>query len=273
MYAAEVEGKQLNFAVSGMLWKRSLVMRDDETDSLWSHILGKCMKGELKGTTLEIHPSSLTDWKSWKTMYPRTTAVVMSKTSKDFKNDLYQEPEKFVVGLGTGAKARAWNYQQMLEQPIVNDFWQGQPVVVNLATPSYSTTIFSREVDGRVHTFALQENSIVDQETNSSWDMQKGIATNGPLQGTRLLRLQSVPSFAKTWKEFHPDSTYWDPSQPILLPDSDSAGAKEESDASPETHGKGPEDEQPARSNFWWIVLAIGLPSLIGFGIYFRVSK
>ena len=40
MYAREAKGQTLTFQVSGMLWKRSLVMRDIETGSLWSHLLG-----------------------------------------------------------------------------------------------------------------------------------------------------------------------------------------------------------------------------------------
>ena len=54
VYASEVGGKKLTFQVSGKLWNRSLVMRDLETGSLWSHILGECMEGELMGKKLEL---------------------------------------------------------------------------------------------------------------------------------------------------------------------------------------------------------------------------
>ena len=47
MYASQVEEQTLTFAVSGMLWKRSLVMVDSETKTLWSHLLGKAMRGKL----------------------------------------------------------------------------------------------------------------------------------------------------------------------------------------------------------------------------------
>jgi hypothetical protein len=42
-----------------MLWNRSLEMRNVETGSLWSHILGEAMQGDLKGTTLQPLPTEL----------------------------------------------------------------------------------------------------------------------------------------------------------------------------------------------------------------------
>ena len=44
MYARTVQGRTLNFAVSGLLWENSLVMVDDATESLWSHLLGEAMQ-------------------------------------------------------------------------------------------------------------------------------------------------------------------------------------------------------------------------------------
>ena len=56
MYARKVKGKALTLSVSGMLWNRSLVILDAETKSLWSHILGRAMRGPLEGETLEVLP-------------------------------------------------------------------------------------------------------------------------------------------------------------------------------------------------------------------------
>ena len=99
MYVGQIEEQKLTFVVSGKLWNRSLVMQDLETKSLWSHILGECMEGELKGQRLEIVPSSMTDWKSWKEQAPETTAVLMSRTSKNYNRDFYkQKPSAFAIG-------------------------------------------------------------------------------------------------------------------------------------------------------------------------------
>ena len=54
MYARKVGDQVLTLQVSGKLWNRSLVIRDIETESLWSHILGKCMDGDLKDATFDL---------------------------------------------------------------------------------------------------------------------------------------------------------------------------------------------------------------------------
>ena len=54
MYARTVDDQTLTFAVSGLLWNRSLVMIDKETRSLWSHLLGESMQGPLQGKPLDF---------------------------------------------------------------------------------------------------------------------------------------------------------------------------------------------------------------------------
>jgi hypothetical protein len=68
-----------------MLWNRSLVMIDRETESLWSQLLGTAQRGPLKGTELEILPAIMTDWKTWRELHPDTTAVILSRTSKNYR--------------------------------------------------------------------------------------------------------------------------------------------------------------------------------------------
>ena len=56
VFLARNDGKDVTLRVSGMLWKHNLVMQDLETRSLWSHMLGECMAGELKGARLTMLP-------------------------------------------------------------------------------------------------------------------------------------------------------------------------------------------------------------------------
>jgi hypothetical protein len=60
----------LTFAVSGMLWNRSLVMIDRETESLWSHLLGEAMQGPLKGSVLTQHVGILSFAHAWRQFHP-----------------------------------------------------------------------------------------------------------------------------------------------------------------------------------------------------------
>ena len=72
MYARTVGQQTLTLAVSGLLWNRSLVMIDQETGSHWSHLMGTAMKGPLKGEKLEVFPSTMTDWATWRAKYVNT---------------------------------------------------------------------------------------------------------------------------------------------------------------------------------------------------------
>jgi len=51
----EANGRRLTFYTGG-LFDGLVVMRDQETDSIWNHITGECMAGELAGARLALVP-------------------------------------------------------------------------------------------------------------------------------------------------------------------------------------------------------------------------
>ena len=50
-------------------------MMDRETESLWSHITGECLEGELAGSRLEQLPSVQTTWQLWFAAHPETRVL------------------------------------------------------------------------------------------------------------------------------------------------------------------------------------------------------
>jgi len=113
--------RTLTLVVSGMLWERSLVMKDLETESLWSHLLGEAMDGPLVGTRLETLPAVMTDWETWKKRHPHTTVAHLSRTAHFFRREMYDAPERFVIGFAQGGAARAWPFDQLAYRPLLND--------------------------------------------------------------------------------------------------------------------------------------------------------
>ena len=75
MYARDLGGRQLTFGVSGRLWKDALVMYDHQTQSLWGHVIGEAIHGELLGSRLETYPAVQTTWKAWKKSHPGTKVL------------------------------------------------------------------------------------------------------------------------------------------------------------------------------------------------------
>jgi hypothetical protein len=210
VYVSDVKGKKLTFTVSGMLWNRSLVMQDVETKTLWSHILGKAMDGELKGTVLQSIPSDMVTWRAWKKAHPKTTVLDMSRTRREYRRDFYRDPNRFVLGWQVDFAPYSVSFARLLTDNVIewSDTKGNQRFVIAFSPSSTSTRIFSRRLrDGRILSFEpAQDDMMRDRETRSVWSRMTGTAIRGPLEGTSLEQHVGIVSFRKAWRTFHPKS-------------------------------------------------------------------
>lgn len=95
MYARQVGDRTLTFIVSGKLWRNSMIMQDLETNSLWSHVTGECLEGELVGTHLTMVPMVQTSWTKWVAAHPDTRVLKKSEEVKSSRYESYfQDPER-----------------------------------------------------------------------------------------------------------------------------------------------------------------------------------
>lgn len=69
-FSAEVEGKVLDFGVSGLLYNSDVLLYDRETESLWSQLKKEAVSGPQIGTQLEMLPLVQMTWSEWKRRYP-----------------------------------------------------------------------------------------------------------------------------------------------------------------------------------------------------------
>jgi hypothetical protein len=208
VYARDLEGRTLTLRVGGRLWKYSLVMVDQETSSTWSHHLGEALDGPLEGKRLERLPSVLTDWESWRRLYPEGTVALFERRAGDIRRDYYDRwrLEGFVLGIADGAAARAWEFVRLDREGAVNDAWSGRPVLAVFDRPSRTPRLYERTVSGRVLTFTLGDGGLTDRETGSRWEPLTGEAVAGPLAGHQLGPLPAIVSTRYAWQEFHPRS-------------------------------------------------------------------
>lgn len=189
-----------------MLWEGSLVMIDQETKSLWSHLLGGSMRGKLEGKSLEVLPSLMTDWASWKARYPHTTVAVSTRTAKRFRRQVHIFGRPLVIGLVLGKKTFAWTYGLLNEKAILNSDCDGRSVLAGIDRKSGTAVLFDRKLEGKVLTFQWTDGRLVDDSTKSTWDLLTGIATAGDLKDQRLQQLPGILSDAAAWGRFHPES-------------------------------------------------------------------
>lgn len=89
-FASEIDGRTLEFGVSGLLYNSDVLMYDRQTGSLWSQLLNRSISGPMKGRRLSMIPVSHTTWEEWISRYP-DTQVLSDQTGyrRNYKVDPY----------------------------------------------------------------------------------------------------------------------------------------------------------------------------------------
>jgi hypothetical protein len=234
MTAVRKAGEQVTpFGVSGYLYRSDLVMYDEATGSLWSQIMATAINGELTGETLTLVPSSLTTWGAWTADRPETAVLlpppasgtIVDASPRPYDSDPYSgydesrrvgigfndfdddrlHPKAQVIGIATENAARAYPFETVLTEGVVNDRVGDLPVVV-VAGPSESLFAYDRRVDGETLTFE----SAGDRRMaagGSEWKITTGKAVSGPHEGIRLDQASDATTmFWFAWAEFNPDT-------------------------------------------------------------------
>ena len=162
MYDRQQEDEVLTLFGSGDIWQRALVLKDQSSGSLWSQMLGKAMQGQREGQALQVIPTVLTDWKTWKQSHPLTTVMALPPMTRFYDNKYYQgRLGRFLIAMREAEQQpRAWRFDQLTHQPVLNDQFAGKPIVEVMQTADSSLTAAmgrmsaysGREVDWRFMT-------------------------------------------------------------------------------------------------------------------------
>ena len=232
MYGREINGQQLTFGVSGKLIMNALVMYDHETETLWSQFMRKGVKGELAGVELDVIPVIQTTWELWSDLHPDTLALdkmggyqgdsyssyyrsgsagVLGESRKDDRLDR----KELVLGVDVEGHTKAYPFRALAEQPVLNDSFAGQEVLVVFDSATDTALVYDREIDGKALTFRVDgealgaQTVLVDDETGSRWSAFTGRAFEGELKGKLIGRVLSHLSFWFAWKDWNPDTALY----------------------------------------------------------------
>lgn len=187
---------------------RSLVMRDVETRSQWSHLLGRAMAGELKGKTLEPLITDMVTWEAWKRDHPDTTVLDMSNTRQNYTRDFYRQPGNFVFGFVIDGDAWAIGMNDLTERPVHSFEIGDHRLLVTFDKQGTATRLFDTTLEGQSLDFQrIDDQTIQDQQTKSRWRLSTAEVIEGPLAGKRLRQRVGIMSFRKAWNNFYPEST------------------------------------------------------------------
>ncbi len=232
------DGMVLDFGTTGNLRNSDLVMYDRQTRSWWQQFTGDAIVGELTGTLLQPVPSQIIRWGEIKRPYPQ--ARVLSREtghSRPYGSNPYSGYDtsgnpflyrgeidqrlpatERVVTVELGGETRAYSFEALREQKVINDEVGGLPVVIfwqegtkSLFSPGFDTgssAVFFRQIDGEELRFQLAGSDLSDEQTGTVWNIF-GEGERGELQGERLRQVPSMEAFWFAWAAFQPDTTVW----------------------------------------------------------------
>jgi hypothetical protein len=232
VFSRSFEGRELEFQVSGFLYRNNLVMVDRQTNTYWDQLVGQGIRGVHSRDHLTTLPSAMTSWAEWKERYPNTLVLSAERLGKVDVVDPYVSyynsgiagifgsenvndslPAKSLVGgLITGNTARAYPLQTILMEKTINDTLDDIPVLVVLDPEFQTGFAFGRHVNGQTLTFAFNEQSeLVDNETGTVWSIATGEAVSGELMGAEMPAIPITIGFWFAWQGIHPDTDVYVP--------------------------------------------------------------
>jgi hypothetical protein len=229
VYARRLDDRTLSLIVSGRLWRNSLIMKDRETGTFWSHVTGEAMEGELKDRTLSRIPSVHTTWSEWVEEHPQT--LVLKKEASIHSSryeDYFEDPSRTGIfraqwleermpgkdkiwGLTVGPHALAVADSKLDE----GDFVQAQvgdaPVVV-VRGPDNGVRAFFARIKGQDLEFEADSTSHIlrDKATGSLWKFPGGVSEGGKLAGSKLEEISVTYAFWFAWSGFYPNTAVLD---------------------------------------------------------------
>ncbi len=212
MYDRRLNGKTLSFGHAGILYKKSFVMYDRQTESLWVHVTGKAEVGPLKGQQLQFMPSTVTTWAQWKAAHPQS--LVLPGYRRGGFMGTYTGVRRirpFGLAVFSNFKAKLYPFLQLKRQQVVNDTFRETELTVAFLEDTHTAMAWNRRLNGQLLTFGWDSELsqkgtpvLKDKETGSLWSPVTGTALSGQLKGQQLDPLQHYPILADRFHAFYP---------------------------------------------------------------------
>jgi len=142
VYSRQIDGKELTFGVSGMLYKANVLMYDRQTESLWSQVRREAVAGPMTGARLKVLPSTLTTWKKWRKRHP-DTQVLSPDTGyeRDYSPDPGEEAKALVVGVDLDGTSKAYPLELLRKKKTLTDTLGGKKLTFTFNPATDQMTI------------------------------------------------------------------------------------------------------------------------------------
>jgi len=209
-----VNGKPENFRLVGMDHFNAM-FEDSSTKSWWRQATGEAVAGPLKGSTLPEIESVQVSGSKFFWLYP--FGVVMnadgastqyydslarfergkSKNELTKRDSLSWKEKSWVVGIQQGSASKAYDWNMLKEQRIINDKVGDVPVVLALSNDEQSFVAYQRPSEAAI--FSIQNDTL--QSGSDVYDFSgKQVSSDS----VSLKRLTAYQEFWHSWQTFHP---------------------------------------------------------------------
>ncbi|MFT4033288.1 MAG: DUF3179 domain-containing (seleno)protein [Siphonobacter sp.] len=211
VYAAQVDGEPATFRLVGMTHYNAL-FEDEHTGNWWQQSSGEAIEGPKKGAYLVAIPSEQMTLKQWLALHP-ASLILQGDPVYDpkYRKDLaYEEGtsrdaltgtdstswknKSWIVGITSGITSKAYDWNRLKRERIINDMIGNTPVVLVLARDNASFVAYQRP--DRNATFRVQNDSLVSN--GITYDLA-GRSVKG-----RLRALPASQEFWHSWRTIHP---------------------------------------------------------------------
>ena len=217
MHDRRVNGKTLEFGNQGALFMSAMTWWYHDTRSIWSQPWGSAIGGPLKGTALTLIPAAVVPWATWLKENPHTTVVANDLDQR--RGRITRGQSDFVIGVALQDAATAYDFRLAAGEKVINARIGEHPVVVFVDPETRGIEVYlrrpalpSQDNSGLSElVFELDESGrAVDVETGSVWDVDRGVAVEGPLRGAILQQIPWVSSFDWAWRDFFPHTSFYE---------------------------------------------------------------
>jgi len=190
------------------------MFEDATTGSWWRQVNGEAVVGPLKGEQLpEVESMQLT-LEKWFELYPEGVVMQLDEASRDNYDSLARfekgkskgkltrtdslswKDKSWVVGIEINKESKAYDWNQLKIDRIINDQVGGKSIVVALSADNQSFVAFERPADSL--TFFIRNDTLF--ANNKSYNFSGNDLTSPG----RLKVVKAYQEFWHSWRTFHP---------------------------------------------------------------------
>ncbi len=214
VFSPVVDGHSETFRLVGMDHFNAM-FEDATTHSWWRQANGEAIAGPSKGKTLTELPSRQVRLSEWLREHPRSLimqpdSALATNYSKDFDYEtgasrksltgtdtVSWHDKAWVVGITVNGQSKAYDWNRLRREKVVNDVLGGKPIVLAIASDKSSFCAFVRP--NVATSFAVRHDSLVASSTSYAFSGQGANSALEPVSASQ--------EFWHSWRTFQPATT------------------------------------------------------------------